>query len=259
MSLHSILSGVSDRADIPAGWGQGRATYGGLVAALMQTALERQVSGDRPLRSATISFVGPLTTGEVSLQAELIRSGKSTLQAECRASQDGRTGAIMLACFGAGRSSELQVAHAAAPAMKAPEDCLQLPWIPGLTPEFTQQVELRWSQGGLPFSGHDSADIAGWVRLKDSPETLTPALVMALVDAWPPAVVARLKGPAPLSTMTWAMEYLAPVQPFARDGWWPYVAETVHAGEGYAQIRSSLWTPAGELAALGQQSVAIFA
>ena len=39
---------------IPAEWAQGRASFGGLVAALQYEALRAQVPADRPLRSLEI-------------------------------------------------------------------------------------------------------------------------------------------------------------------------------------------------------------
>ena len=45
---------------IPAGWAQGRASFGGLVAALQCGAVRARVPADRPVRSLAITFVGPV-------------------------------------------------------------------------------------------------------------------------------------------------------------------------------------------------------
>ena len=59
---------------IPAEWAQGRATFGGLVAALQYEALRAQVSADRPLRSLAITFVGPVAPDvPASYQVEVLR------------------------------------------------------------------------------------------------------------------------------------------------------------------------------------------
>lgn len=258
--LHDILTSVSaDAADIPAGWAQGRATFGGLVAALMQTHLEQTVAAGRPLRSAAISFVGPAASGPVSLHSTLIRSGKSALQAECRAVQGDQVVAILLAGFGQARESRIGVAAAPAPAFKSVDDSPRLPWLPGITPEFTQHFEFAWSHGDLPFTGSSKGEIGGWVRLREAAGLTTgAALIMALVDAWPPAPVPLYQGPAPASTMTWTLD-LPPLDQQAQAGdWWQYEARTVAAAEGYAVTRASLWTSGGVLAAVSQQHVAIF-
>ena len=44
---------------IPSSWANGRASFGGLVAALVYEVMRLQVPDDRPLRSLAITFVGP--------------------------------------------------------------------------------------------------------------------------------------------------------------------------------------------------------
>ena len=117
MRFHEILqqSGHLERdADvcrqsiaIPAGWGQGRAAYGGLVAALLQTHLQQQQGEGRPLRAAHIAFIGPATVGDAVLESRLLRAGKSALQAEVRLLQDNAVVATLQASFGADRASQL--------------------------------------------------------------------------------------------------------------------------------------------------------
>ncbi len=246
---------------IPANWGQGRAAYGGLVAALMQTHLQQQLSEGRPLRAAHIAFIGPAAVGDAILESRLLRAGKSALQAEVRLLQNDAVIATLQASFGADRASQLIEPAPLRPTMKGPEDCPALPYIPGLMPEFTQHFDMRWSEGGLPFSGHASANMKGWIRLREGEageQAIDPAVVLALVDAWPPSVVARCNGPANLSTMTWAVGYRPVNEIVNADGWWAYQADTLSSSDGYAHIRSTLWTPNGEAIAMSQQTVAIF-
>jgi len=245
---------------IPPSWGQGRAAYGGLVAALLQTHLQQQQGEGRPLRAAHIAFIGPAAVGDAMLESRQLRAGKSALQAEVRLLQGDAVVATLQASFGADRASQLNEPAPAVPAMKGPDECQALPYIAGLTPEFTQHFEMRWSEGGLPFSGHASPHMKGWIRLRDADDAslIDPALVLALVDAWPPAVVARCNGPANLSTMTWAAGYRPVNEAIRADGWWAYQADTLSSGDGYAHIRSTLWTPQGEAIAFGQQTVAVF-
>lgn len=265
MSLQAILDAIHSApgpgdavAVIPTGWSQGRATFGGLVAALMQHHLQRSLGDARPLRSAHIVFVGPAAAGEVVLRSELIRSGKSVLQAQCRAMQAGNVVAVLTACFGEARASRIHIAGAPAPAFRAPEDCRALPWLPGITPEFTQHIDFRWDRGDLPFSGGELACIDGWMRLRDAPRAVDAAVMMALIDAWPPTVTGLFQSVAPISTLSWSVEFLTPTRAFAPDGWWQYRADTDAARDGYVQAHSSLWSPAGELVAINRQTVTVF-
>ena len=265
MSFASLLQPLQQKAGaqqtlmIPPNWGQGRAAYGGLVAAFLQSHLDAEQSEGRPLRAAQIALIGPATVGEAQIESQLLRTGKSALQADARLLQNGAVVATLQATYGADRSSQLSEPAPQQPSMKAPEDCPALPYIAGLMPEFTQHFDMRWSEGGLPFSGHESGNMKGWIRFREGEAIdLNPAWVLALVDAWPPAVVARCSGPANLSTMTWAVGYRPIKETIDAQGWWAYQADTISCGEGYAHIRSTLWSPAGEVVALSQQTVAVF-
>lgn len=262
MNLLAILASVTHtNAQIPTGWGQGRATYGGLVAALMQTHLERTTLQGRPLRSASIHFIGPAAPGEVQLASELIRSGKSSLQAQCRLLQDGKTVAMLTATCGESRPSEIHVPASMAPSSVAAEAGQAMPDIPGLVPDFMQRFDIRWGGGNMPFTGSKTADISGWVRLRErlpAGTVLTPAIIMAYVDAWPPTTLQMFSRPAPVSTMTWTLDCEVLAEPIAADGWWQYEAQTLSSGNGYTVARSQLWSASGQLVASSQQHVAGF-
>ena len=58
--------------------------------------------------------------------------------------------------------------------------------------------------------------------------------------------------------MSWALE-LRPIELQDRAGLWRLDQDTIVYGEGYANDRAHLWTPEGQLAALGYQVVAVYA
>jgi acyl-CoA thioesterase len=262
MNLLDILATVTDAgAHIPEGWGQGRATYGGLVAALMHRHLELTTLQGRTLRSASIHFIGPAAPGEVQLISELIRSGKSSLQAQCRMRQDGKIVAILTATCGESRTSEIHLKASAAPAIALPETGQAMPDLPGLVPEFTRRFDFRWTSGNLPFTGSASSDIGGWIRLKEELPVgtmLAPAIIMAYIDAWPPTTLQKFTRPAPISTMTWTLDCEVMAEAIAATGWWQYEAHTLSCGDGYTIARSQLWSATGQLVASSQQHVAGF-
>ncbi len=152
---------------IPAEWAQGRATFGGLVAALQYEALRAQVPADRPLRSLAITFVGPVAPDvPASYQVEVLREGKAVSQLLGRVVQNGEVATLVQASFGASRPSEIDVASEPPPVFKHWDECQELPYIKGVTPEFMRHLAMRWSVGGLPFTGNKSRDMGGWVRLR---------------------------------------------------------------------------------------------
>ena len=170
-ALHTFLNDCQRQSEIeiPATWGQGRATYGGLVAAMLISRLIGQLGTQQVLRSATVSFVAPALAGAATLTAEVFRQGKSATQAEARLMQDGQVVAVLLASFGQPRESGIQVEPIhVAPEFKvvAPLDVPQMPYIAGMMPEFFQHIDIRWAKGKPPFSGATRPDFAGWMRYR---------------------------------------------------------------------------------------------
>lgn len=261
MSLAPLFESLrnSDTVVIPPGWTQGRATYGGLVGALLQARLEALLGAPRVLRSATVSFVAPVAVGEVTLTAQVLRQGKSVVQAEAQMWQEGRVVAVLLASFGAPRASALAVPGVPAPTFKAPDEGLVLPYIPGVTPEFTQQVDFRWAHGDLPFTASSCAEIGGWMRLKEGGDALSYPDLFLLVDAWPPAVLPLLQGPAPGSSLCWTLEPLQLPEDRGTQDWWQYLARTDYAGDGYGHTQAQIWDDRGRLVAISRQTVVVFA
>ncbi|WP_161868004.1 acyl-CoA thioesterase, partial [Pseudomonas yangonensis] len=155
-----------DTVVIPAEWGQGRASFGGLVAALAFEAMRAKVPDGRPVRSLAITFVGPVASDvPVSFQAEVLREGKAVSQMLLRAVQDGQVVTVVQGSFGASRSSSITVEALAAPQIKPVEQCQELPYVRNVTPEFTRFLAMRWAIGGMPFTNNRSRQMGGWVRL----------------------------------------------------------------------------------------------
>ena len=110
--------------------------------------------------------------------------------------------------------------------------------MPGVTPEFTRFLAMRWGQGGMPFSNTPSRHMGGWVRLRSdvSHDRVSEAHLLALVDAWPPAVLSYLKAHAPGSSLTWTIEFVHPLPSLTTHDWCLYQAEIEHALDGYGHI-----------------------
>lgn len=244
---------------IPEGWKQGRATYGGLTAAMLYKSLEQILPDDsRPLRWASISLVGPSDPGPVEMTPRILRQGKNVIQGECHMSQNGQVVATLQAAFGAGRESAVVIDPEPMPALKAPEEIREMPFVEGVTPEFIRNFRIRYARGGFPFSGAEVAELGGWMRYADEAGSLDTTALIGMLDAWPPTVLPAMKKPAPVSTLTWTIQFLADRSGFGMEDWWAYLAETDASGDGYAQTRARVWDPAGSLMALSQQTIAIF-
>jgi len=96
MSLSAILDGAEPLEDgfgtaIPADWHQGRTAYGGFSAALALSAAMKLGGVMPPLRSAQVSFVGPLS-GAVTARAKVLRSGRNATWVAAEIAGEGGVG-----------------------------------------------------------------------------------------------------------------------------------------------------------------------
>lgn len=251
-----------EAVSVPPSWAQGRAVFGGLMAAMVHEAMRQKLADDRPVRSLAITFVGPAAPDvPISLEVEVLREGKAVCTLLGRAVQGGQVVTLVQGSFGAGRPSAVAVEAQPPTAIKPLQQAApELPYIKGVTPEFMRHVALRWAIGGLPFSGNDSRHMGGWVRLRDVPDApLEVAHLLALVDAWPPSLMPFLKQPAAGSTLTWTIEFVQPTPRLSTQDWCGYCVETEYARDGYGHAAARLWTADGELLALSRQTVTVFA
>lgn len=258
-----VLSSVSldgDRAaaEIPAGWGQGRTAFGGLVAAVAVRALLERVPEGRRLRSLQVAFVAPVRPGGVEIRLRELRHGGSASQLRAEVVQEGETACAVLASFGADRPSRLIVPGPQRPEAPPPESLPALPRAPGVVPEFTRHFDYRFATPTPPYSGTGDGTLRGWCRFLRAPEPAGPEHVAGLVDCWPAPIVAVLTEPAPVSSLVWALELVEPDPEAPADGWWLFDGATDAAAHGYAHWHAALWGPSGRLAALSRQTAAVF-
>ena len=244
-------------------WSQGRAIYGGLVTAIALRAARLALlhhdpaGGQRPLRSLLVHFVGPTAPGLVELEVSILRRGRAATQVEVRLYQGEEVRAIVLAHFGESRASAVQVAGPPRPRAPSPMGLNMLPHVEGVTPAFLVHVDLRWTEGGAPFTGARESGVGGHCRLLD-PAPAAEELIVMLADAWPSPALPLLHRTAPASSVTWSLELPTAILGHPRDYWY-YSARVTAAADGYAISRAHLWAPSGQLAAVSSQSVAIFA
>lgn len=246
-------------AQIPAEWGQGRASFGGALVGLIFDRMKAALNEDRTLRSLMVSFVAPAVPDqELTLSAEMLRKGRSVTQMEGRASQNGQTVAVVLASFGQGRESSVRVDPTEPPRVAGPDGAKELPYIEQVTPAFTRHIEMRFAIGGFPFSGKAHREMGGWMRFREAPEALDDTHLIALVDAWPPALLPHVAKPVPASSLAWTLEFVYPQPPVAPDDYLLYRATIDQAHNGYGHVHAHIWSSSGELVALSRQTVTVF-
>ncbi|MBT8494183.1 MAG: thioesterase family protein [Deltaproteobacteria bacterium] len=238
-------------------WLQGRTTYGGLSAALALHAARRLHDDLPPLRSATVSFVGP-AAGPVVSTARILRRGRSVSFVEADLTSDGRIATRCGFAFGAARDSAFDLRLVPAPQVPEPDRCSEfLPEQEGSpVPAFTRHFEARLARGGRPITGSADHEHLIWVRHRDR-GAIGEAALLAVADMPPPAILPMFEEPAPISSMTWLLNIIE--HDPDPDGWWLLSTRAEHAANGYSSQDMLVWTRAGQLAVTGRQSVALFA
>jgi acyl-CoA thioesterase len=235
-------------------WLQGRTVFGGLQAAVALRAM-RTLVPDVPLRTLQGTFLAPVPAGVVSVQARVLRTGKSATHVAAQIVDGDTILATLVGVFGAARSSVVVVQPRQAPAPSGKP--LDFPYIPGVIPAFTQHFKARWLRGKFPYTGDTDTEHVVELGMRDAGPA-TEGHVLAMADFIPPIALSHLKAPAPGSTLTWMIEFLpGTVAALALDGWRVDVAMNL-AGDGYTGQSVMLWAPDGRPVATSRQSMVVF-
>jgi len=197
---------------------------------------------------------GPVVPGCVHATFREVRQGKNVTFAEVRLRQKQGEVAVVNFVFMVPRSKSTSIESAACCTGAKPESLVELPYLPGLTPEFTRHVELRWADGGPPFSGAHEARTRGYCRFR-KPSGDVEGLV-GLLDAWPSPSLSVLAAPAPASSVTWTAHLLHPPRP--SNDWFAFEYETAVGEQGFHTVVGRLHGPDGRLVAWTEQLVAVF-
>lgn len=245
-------------ADIGEDWSQGRATFGGMVAALGNEAMRRLVPAERSLRGLDTTFVGPVNFGPVRIETEVLRVGKAVTIAAARLWSDGAVAASMTGIYGSARESALAFAPQAAVGVPRAEEIPDPAWsLRPSVPTFLRHFDFRWAEGSHPFAGTDSRRAKIYVRHQDS-APLTESHVIALIDCIPSVVLQLLAKPTRSSSLIWNVQFLRQDYSFPPAAWWRIDAEVNAAGSGYSCESCLLIDPNGRPAAVARQMVAVF-
>lgn len=244
--------------DIPDGWQQGRGLFGGFVMALLARAIRAEEDeAGRALRSLTAELPGPTQPGRAELRVEVLRRGNGVTTTAVRLLQGGELMAHAVGVLGRTRVQDRDQVQLTPPALTRWQDVPVAPVRPPLGPVFAQHCEFR-PVGNLPFSGSTADPVAqGWFRLRAPGATWDEAEVVAVIDGYWPALLTSEPMPRPVVTLAFTFQALRPAHTLDRSAPLFHRARTLAASDGYLVEQRELWTPAGELVALNQQTMAI--
>lgn len=239
------------RTAVPSDWLQGRTAYGGLSSALALHAAQTLEPDLPPLRSAQVSFIGPLA-GMVEVVATRLRRGRTAAFIQVDVASQAGLGCRALFVFMAEQPSRIALSGGLASTVAPPAPDARL--YTGPETMFTGNFDFL----DLKEQAPGAAEWLRWARLRDCAGIDPMVELMAIGDALPPAAFKLLgKEPAPISSLTWIVNLLTPV-PATTDGWWLLSARSEHAAGGGSSQTMTVWNADGVAVAQGMQSVAIF-
>lgn len=249
-------------------WKQGRAGFGGLIAAIAAEHMSSKVDESRPLRSFMVSFVAPTPTTQLTLDTRILRQGGSVTQATCSViDADGQVCLHAMGAFGTARETEAVVDHQLPIKAEKRDSMPPLPKSAGettnrLLPGFLDNFIVHWTGGGIPLSGTKERRIGMWVRHGEKPKSHVAAAILALGDIPPSAIMSHYTRPMQISSLTWSVEFVQPLSRLACDvdsnGWF-YLDYAADAAErGYSQQSGTIHSEDGTLVALSRQCMCYF-
>jgi len=245
-------------AQVSTDWFQGRAIYGGLVAALGNEAMRKTVPADRLLRSLEIVFAGPVLPGAVQIETDILRVGKAVTIAAAKISSNSQLAATLTGVYGAPRSTAIRLEPQPSAGVPHWRDVTDSQRPTGMrVPEFLQHFGMKFAEGTRPFTNTPLSRSKVYIRHLD-PAPLSESHVVGLIDCIPTPLLQMMSTVVPASSLTWTLEFIRHDYSFAPTDWWRIDTEVKGAGDGYCQESSLVLDPQGRPAAFSRQLVAVF-
>jgi acyl-CoA thioesterase len=247
------------KGSLDASWGQGRALFGGIQAALLVRACDSALADPaRQLRTLSVGFCRATEAGELEAEARLEREGRYISHLSARLIQGGEVVATALAAYARDRDDSLSLDYPAPPELPPPEE-LPTARPNRFIPAFLQHFDMRFVPGTAPYSASDVAEARGWVRFAE-PAPLGAAAMAALLDVWPPAVLTMLSPPRSSASVDLRYDVLQPlpIEGAAADDFYAFRCRILHWRAGHGIDEGELWTRDGRPVARIRQLRAIF-
>lgn len=237
------------KADLHRSWSVWGGIHGGYLAGIAADAMASGSSG--PLRSLSSTFLRPGSPGEAIVDTASVHAGTTLRALTATASQEEVDLLQAHATFGApGKGPGVNAEPPEIPRWEEADPFDPPPAVD--LPSFTQHAEYRIAGGELPFGGTPGGKMRVWIRMRDPVAYRAPLLVY-LVDAWMPATFTALDRPTSIPTIQLDVHLPSQSRPDPKA---PVLGVfwTEQAADGYAIEAGELWSPSGNLLALGRQA-----
>jgi len=255
--LENLENSDSNSTRFSENWSQGRSAFGGLSAAFAVTAMRKKLAQPQTIRSLMVSFIAPVTPGEVSVEAKILRQGKNVTQCSASVISGGQIALQAMAAFGSSREA-FKPAAAGNRELPSRDSGNSFSDNAKRLPHFLQYFDGCWIDGGIPFSGNYKPFLNMWVRHRQDVSRFPIEKLVAIADIPPPVLLSHFeKPPVPASSLTWSLEFV--VAPEELTGEWFYLEfEVEAAADGYTQQSGKIYDELGRLVALTRQCMVYF-
>ncbi|WND01968.1 thioesterase family protein [Temperatibacter marinus] len=243
-------------------WLQGRTGFGGLVAAVACEHMHQQIEDKRTLRSFMGSFVAPTPAEKLSIETNKAREGKNVTQLSTNIiAPDGQLCFQSLAAFGVPRETRETIPHelpmkAEARDSAAVMERRLIQHSP--LPNFLVNFDIHWTGGGIPMSGMKERRVGMWVKHNGALNCNPLPAILALADIPPAAVMSYYTSKMVISSLTWMIDVVAPMEQIDGSGWFYIDYKADAAAHGYSQQSGTIHAEDGTLVALSRQCMCYF-
>ncbi len=240
---------------VPEEWLQGRTAYGGFSSAVALTAaMQAGDEGLPPLRSAVVSFVGPVY-GEIDARARVLRRGKNATWILTELLRAGEVVLTVTFVFMGPVASSVHLNDSPPPQGLVPPEAAKAYRPHPNMPSFVfNHFDAAFA---VPKSTDRRPDLCWWVRLKDRADIDPMAEMLLIADCLPPGVLPLMIPGTPVSSMTWQCNLLT-AAPVTRDGSWLLRATGDYAENGCSSQIMRMWNADGAPMMAGMQAIALF-
>jgi acyl-CoA thioesterase len=223
---------------------------GGYLAAVVARAMTEEVADPtRGLRSITVHYLRRPEFGPVSLDVEVLRTGRSLSSVSATMRQGDQPICTALAAFSVPWDSP--VAWARTMPETARVDNSDPAWSP---PTHIGNFDTELHVDAPLFSGEGSSRTAGWIRTVE-PRPLDGIELVAISDALPPAIFPRVSDRMAVPTIDLTVHIRAalPHAGLAVDDRIYAEFTTDHVADGFIEEDGTMWAPDGTLLAQSRQ------
>jgi acyl-coenzyme A thioesterase PaaI-like protein len=231
--------------DLDPAWSSLIGVHGGYLAAIAIKAAQIVAGDDRPVRTATTSYLRPGSVGPATVDVEVVRRGRSITNLAVTLRQSSRivvVSQVTAAMAGASASWET-IKDIDLPPI---EQCIPIEAPPGIG-HFDHGIAML-DPTDLPFAHGPRARVAGYMRPIEAGPIDAPWLGMAL-DWFPPASFARVDPPTGGISISYTIHIHHTLDGLADDEWLGGVFHADISSDGIALEKGLITDPAGRIVA----------